>query len=152
MKVDPNSRDLHMGVITAGEITRYLRTPTPDYTPPQAATDMARQIVSSGEKGEAQQHAEPHVLPDNKPETMQPENNVNGVHPEVKPPVGSEHTAPSELTRIAIALERIADVLEARFPKIETNVPEINQEDYVYASTVELGSEENRILNDNPNA
>ena len=141
IKVDPQARALHMDVITPNEVSRYLRAPTPEYAPPQEVTEMAKQAsktpVNNVPPPPPTEVAEQPREEEKKPPTPQQSVHYNIPEPQV-------------LLRIAIALERIADVLEERFPEITFEQPKVQPEPY--PESIELASKENRILDDDPNA
>ena len=145
VKVDPNTRNLQMDVITPGEITRYLRTPTPEYSPPAEVTDAAMGVVDAPSKPATQP-----VIQEVKPPTPQSVPTKKAPENSIKPDV-VYNADPAVMNRIADALERIAGVLEERFPEIEFTPPKTT-EAFLPPSTIELASKENRFLNDNPNA
>ena len=132
-----------MDVITPNEVSRYLRAPTPEYAPPREVTEMAKQASKSPVNNVPPPPPPPIEV------TEQPREE------EKKPPTPKESVhynipEPQVLLRIAIALERIADVLEERFPEITFEQPKVQPE--LYSESIELASKENRILDDDPNA
>ena len=147
VKVDPDARRLQMDVITPGEITRYLRAPTPEYNPPQEVTDVAKKAIDAP--------AEPRILPPTPPATPpHVQSNVSHNDSSVTPHEsdGAYNVDTPALVRIATALERIADVLEARFPEVKFAPPGTEEAfPFPHSSVIELASKKNRTLNDDPN-
>ena len=116
VKVDPQSRALRIDTIKPGDITQYLRTPKPEYTPPSTKPvtpepEPARQeMIKQDFPTKGSDDADVPMV---------------AVEPKIYNPVNTgNHEVNDEayntMVRIAMALERIADVLDARFRHTES--------------------------------